>query len=410
MTKKKKKSQKNKSKSKKLQQQKQAVAFDVEKKKDNQLAKKKETKEKVEVKETKQKIEAKPTKKEDTKQKKEIVKVETDNKTIDKKEEKARVPYLSYIRAIAAVAIVLLHSAFAYAGIEGVASTTVKVAMTIRNCFLWAVPLFVMVSGALLLDPKKEISYKDIFYKYIKRILILIVVFTLINEAFDVLLLGKRYETAFVLEYIKKALTDGSWPHMWYLYMLIGLYLLLPIYRLAVKNMQQKDYQYLLIVYFIFLSVQPFIQSIFHVQSAFYIMATTIYPFYFFAGYAIDKEYIQIPKKYAIGGVVVGLLVTAFSTMYLKDYSFIHYSFPFVILQSLCLFALFKNQKGLEKFDKVLAQMDYVSLGVYLLHLYAIRFLFTIVGMNQSIWMIIPVACISYMFSYICTYVYKRIG
>ncbi len=398
MTKKKKKVQKNKSKSKKLQQQNKAVAFDVEKKV--------ETKRKN-VDKTSTKKEKKTKVQDDVKKEKKPTQI---NEVVEKKEDKKRVPYLSYIRAIAAVAIVILHTAFAYAGMEGISSTTVKAAMTIRNCFLWAVPLFVMVSGTLLLDPNKTITYRGIFHKYIKRALILIVAFTLMNEAFDVLLLGKRYETAFILEYIIKMLTDGSWPHMWYLYMLVGLYLLLPIYRLAVKNMERKDYQYLLTVYFIFLSLQPFVLSLFHVQSAFYIMTTTIYPFYFFAGYAIDKEYIKIPTSYASIGVVLGVLVTALSTMYMKDYSFIHYSFPFVILQSLCIYVLFKNIKGLEKYDKVLNQMDYVSLGVYLLHLFGIRFLFTVMGMNQNIWMIIPVACISYAFSFICTYAYKKIG
>ena len=444
MTKSKKKNQKSKKKTKKQQQSKKAVAFDIENQPNEEKANQNKEKEKEQQKsestgeeknekvpekkslEQKKKNQKDSSKEKDKKEAikdveekssdkkgKEITKKETKEEKVSKEKENKkpeRVPYLAYIRAISSVAIVLLHTAFAFAGTEGLSESLVKVSLVIRNCCLWAVPLFVMVTGALLLDPNRDIQIKDIFHKYIKRILILIFVFTLLNEAFDVFLLGKKYDNPFAFEYLIKVFTDQSWPHMWYLYMLVGIYLLLPIYRAAAKNMGKKEFQYLLIVYFIFLSVRPLIYGLFGVQSAFYITTTTIYPFYLFAGYAIHNDYINVSKQYAIAGSIIGLVGVILATLYLPQLSTISYAFPCVVLQAICLFALFKQSTVLNKADKVLMQMDSVSLGVYLLHLMPIKLFFNVLGWNKSIFMIIPVACISYIISYGVTYAYKKIG
>ena len=48
------------------------------------------------------------------------------------------------------------------------------------------------------------------------------------------------------------------WYHLWYLYMLIGLYLLVPLYRIFTKNTTEKQFLYLLILFFIFGLCLPF--------------------------------------------------------------------------------------------------------------------------------------------------------
>ena len=62
-----------------------------------------------------------------------------------------RILYLSRLKALACIAVVVLHSF--YAANAFAADTGAQSAMlSIRNAMMWAVPCFVMASGALLLD------------------------------------------------------------------------------------------------------------------------------------------------------------------------------------------------------------------------------------------------------------------
>lgn len=72
-----------------------------------------------------------------------------------------------------------------------VMGTAKIVSMALRNSLLWAVPFFVMVSGALLLDPEKEMSYKKIYSKYILRIFVCLVAACLIYGIIEIAIWGK---------------------------------------------------------------------------------------------------------------------------------------------------------------------------------------------------------------------------
>ena len=65
------------------------------------------------------------------------------------------------------------------------------VTKTCENLLMWAVPCFLMVSGALLLNPAKEIPLKKLFGKYIKRMFLALLIFTFIFQLFDILMTGQ---------------------------------------------------------------------------------------------------------------------------------------------------------------------------------------------------------------------------
>ena len=66
-----------------------------------------------------------------------------------------------YLRVMACVAIVILHTAYGASSQfeEVISSFQQSAAMAATNSMMWAVPCFVMVTGALLLPPEKDISY-----------------------------------------------------------------------------------------------------------------------------------------------------------------------------------------------------------------------------------------------------------
>ena len=120
----------------------------------------------------------------------------------------------------------------------------------------WPVPVFVMISGRFFLDPEKEISIKKIFGKYIKRLAVAFVFWSAIYQIYYA-----------VQSYVQGGNPLAGWKgyiyeyclgayHMWYLYMLAGLYLLTPIIRKITTEKKILSYTILLagiyhiIVYF----------------------------------------------------------------------------------------------------------------------------------------------------------------
>lgn len=83
-----------------------------------------------------------------------------------------RVHSFSYLRAAACFAIVLLHTVFCAVSLfpEEASATQALLSNIVVNNMMWAVPCFLMVSGALLLNPERPVTVKKCLTKYIPRI------------------------------------------------------------------------------------------------------------------------------------------------------------------------------------------------------------------------------------------------
>ena len=76
--------------------------------------------------------------------------------------KRREIHFLSELRAVSCIAIVLLHTFYAASAYAAPGSTAHLAAISVRNLMMWAVPCFVMVSGALLLDQARVITYRTV--------------------------------------------------------------------------------------------------------------------------------------------------------------------------------------------------------------------------------------------------------
>jgi len=83
-----------------------------------------------------------------------------------------RIIYLDCLRVAAITAVIIIHIAASQWYITPVNTFNWRVLNIYDSLARWCVPIFIMISGALFLNPSKNISKKDLFCKYIKRILI----------------------------------------------------------------------------------------------------------------------------------------------------------------------------------------------------------------------------------------------
>ncbi len=283
------------------------------------------------------------------------------------------------LRAVSCMAIVLMHtlniSEILYRDkISGIEQRT---ALTGVYCLMWSVPVFVMVTGALLLDPDKNISISKIFSKYILRVCLALVFAVLFFAVFDDLMNGDGISVKTFSSALLKLIEGKSWSHLWYLYLLIGLYLLLPAYRAVAANVSEKEYRYLLAIFVIFLLVLPQLEYG-GFKPGFTIQISAVYTFYFFAGHALSSGKIRIPVYAGVllflAGGILGAIFSFLGGTYLPGYTDPHlgtYSFPTVAMQAVGLFAALYSMK--EKEAKIWNFLDANSFGIYLIHLIFLR-------------------------------------
>lgn len=155
-----------------------------------------------------------------------------------------RIAYLDGLRVVSTLAVVLLHVSAQYWGTETISSPSWLTATLYDGIVRWCVPVFVMISGALLLDPDRSVKQAW----RIKRVLIPLVIWSGVY-AFVEHALGTSW-----VDTLRSFLTGHY--HLWYIYMLIGLYLILPLLKKISENERLESYFLLLVFIFNFVIPQ----------------------------------------------------------------------------------------------------------------------------------------------------------
>ena len=183
-----------------------------------------------------------------------------------------------------------------------------------------AVPLFFMISGALLL--KKEETLKQLF---LKRVLRIAIVLFAVSVPYYYWL--HRANGIGVFDFLKWIYSDSASTSLWYLYSYLALLLMLPFLRSMVKNMQQKDFLYMLVGYLIFVGVIPCMEYlVFHEigilhESFSPVLFMTQNVFFALMGYYFEHVYnysLRLRKDVAWGVICscVAILGTCLITYY----------------------------------------------------------------------------------------------
>ncbi len=175
----------------------------------------------------------------------------------------ANVDYpVDLIRTVAIVMVVLVHASFFPYSIPGVITPMVMVNWFTADVYgaigYLGVPIFVMLSGALLLNPAKADEPMGVFFKKrFIRIGLPLIFWTVLYFIWSFYVRG----TPFTLFNIGQGLLSGAYPFLWFLYLLVGLYLVTPILRILVKHMDRKKFTFLLVIWFAGTVVVPLIHT-----------------------------------------------------------------------------------------------------------------------------------------------------
>ena len=154
--------------------------------------------------------------------------------------------YIDIIRIFACFMVIINHTSGLI--LDGSSTNTTVYCILFSLCKM-GVPLFLMISGVLLLD--KNYNYKKVF-KCIIRVLIPVLVISL-------LLFIKDNGIKDISLFIKNIISKPYLVPYWYIYALIGIYLTIPFLQKMIKNFKDKDY---IVFCILFLIIPTFVGSL----------------------------------------------------------------------------------------------------------------------------------------------------
>ena len=268
------------------------------------------------------------------------------------------------LRVISMFMVIVVHVSNVYSRSYGIISNQSYIISLIFNTISRiSVPIFLMISGALLLD--REFNKKK-YIERIKKFLILIIVWDAIYLYWEYIYLGNTYHPVW------KLLIEPYRAHLWFLYTIIILYLLQPIMKWILDKSNLTVKITLLSIWFIFSTLSLISSTIANVFTIFSYMGFFIIGKYL---YEFIKKYIT-PKHnlleitIIIICVTISIILNYFSSVkYDRFYNlFFAYRTPFIILASIAFFALIITNYKKENISKTLSILSEVSLGVYLIH------------------------------------------
>ena len=251
--------------------------------------------------------------------------------------------------------------------------------MLIQLLVRWAVPVFVMMSGFVLLDPDKEFdTHKTI--NYIIRMAIVLTTVGFFYCLIETYMSGEAASVWGVILLSLRHLIEGkSWAHMWYVYMLIGLYAFTPMLRCFVKCADDKTIRFTLLVLFLLTVVRPTVNTLSGLNITGFCSWEDPCLFYYLAGCYLSRT----PRKRMaqMSLVAVGATGLAGLLIYGK-YAVISYEAVvgpanvFVACYSMGLFMLCKDAKWAVRTAQKLAiqQISKYSFGIYLFHVAILNF------------------------------------
>lgn len=295
---------------------------------------------------------------------------------------------LDILRILACMAVIMIHTAgspichnWVSSGMPGYNMCLILDALS-----RWSVPVFAMLTGFFMLDPQKELPISKLFSKYILRLLVVLVVWSVF----------------YAVTLHKSIYPFGSQEgHFWYLGMCIGLYLALPIMRIIVERRSLLAYfcwtwlamkVYLFVGRFVTLPID--FRNVLFVDYVGYCLFA-----YYIKGWTLSKT--QEWCVYLIG--LLGLATTIIMGLITQDDDTVFYDYvsPNVICCALALF-LFFVRHPLHLSGRVALWIQKISsytLGIYVMHMWILIQIFFRMHRYVENLLILSILCVIMAFA-----------
>lgn len=280
--------------------------------------------------------------------------------------------WLDVARVAAIVAVVVLHVSAILVVETPMGSTTWWIGNFYDSLVRWCVPVFVMISGALLLDVRKTEDIWQFYRKRAARLLLPLFFWSTFYILWNHRSAWAQIRSADLLQSVVRG---GAHYHLWFLYMLFGLYLFVPFLRVLVLHTLRRDLWFLVVVMFVISGLNEWLQANSGIGRGPFINWFLPYLPYFLCGYLLQTEHRTISAQWllAVFGLSVAVIMAGcfwWGRAYGLERGLYFYSYLSVpvIFMSLCAMLLLKRCAWGNWRVKVLRQLSQLTFGVYLVH------------------------------------------
>jgi surface polysaccharide O-acyltransferase-like enzyme len=172
-----------------------------------------------------------------------------------------------------------------------------------------AIPLFIMVSGYLNLS--HPLPWRDYLKKRVSRILILLVTWSLIHM-FLLAFVGQQDYT--LLSALKAILTGSAYDHLWFMYALLGFYLITPVFQKIIE-LDRPAIWYFMILWLIFEPFASLLDRLTGIQFGTLLPQATGLFGYYLLGYLLGtREFTKKQSWLAFGVALLSILAVILGT------------------------------------------------------------------------------------------------
>lgn len=296
--------------------------------------------------------------------------------------KKNRIFYFDFLRIMAIFAVVSLHIANHHWADTDVNTFEWQIYNLYLSLVRWGVPVFVMISGALFLG--KDVSIKKLYRKYILRIVVSLYFWSVLYALWNDFVVEKSFSKS---GFIKEVLFGHY--HLWFMFMLIGLYMIVPLLNKIVAN--KKTAWYFVILSFVFVFAIPQLTEIagFKFSGVSNIVNALVsrlqlhmilgYSGYFVLGYLLNETVIKKKHRrliYLSGllGIVLTIVLTSVFSVAMQSPKTTFFANPTIniLMVSVAVFVFAKTHlnKPLlsERKQNFLLFFSKCSFGIYLIH------------------------------------------
>lgn len=247
-----------------------------------------------------------------------------------------------------------------------------------------AVPLFLMMSGSLLLEEEKTADLRRLFTRRIPRVLVPLLVWSGLVIAYSAL----KGDTAGALASLRSIFSTPVVTPYWFIYAIVPIYLLSPLLKRMCDGLSGTHWRYMMALWLVcsvgLSTLRSFAPAewagIFQENWVLNLNLVGGYLGYFLLGAFLERQE-RIPSRKVLAAVAMAAAVVIALGTWWDTYSQGAYSerftsylgFPNVILSSAIFLLAKRCLRGRQGRGKVLPLLAGCSFGVYLAHVPAIK-------------------------------------
>lgn len=324
--------------------------------------------------------------------------------------------HIIYLRVIATIFVIFIHASTGFLYRIDTHAFDWNYANWINAATRCSVPIFVIISGYLLL--KKEETTGTFYRKRIPRLVYPFVFWTIVYLVFyfyrytNFELLSTEKIGAIILD----KMLHGANAHLWYLYMIIGLYLAIPFLRKILINSSKREIELFLGLWLLSMCFSS--KDLYRFMPKFDLTFFSGYIGYLVLGYYLRIREFRLNSSQVVYAFIYLLMVgiAAYGTQLLNQGAsklntfFYNYLFVTTAIAAGALFLFVKETMQGKNCPNWIRLIDKYSFGIYLSHIIPLNYIHPIIAKQVGTAWLIPLATLAtLLLSIAITYLLRKL-